>query len=139
MTRMPNSLPASASTPEIITDAQGYQHIRVPLVTETGTIVYADLSPFNARRLADGIGRIAYAADEHNRKHRGPVVQEEDPFQTLIIKAVRREGGVWDEDRLTRLAASAGYRLIDLEPMQILDELVGEGILRRVRGGYVIA
>ncbi|MEU9000511.1 hypothetical protein [Streptomyces sp. NPDC048551] len=135
----PNSLPATPGTPEIVTDAQGYQQIRIPLVTETGTVVYADLSPFNAKRLADGIGRIAYAARQHNQTHRGPIVQEEDPLKAGILKAIRDEGGLWGEERLTRFAASIGYHLVDLEPLDILNELVDEGTLRRVRGGYVTA
>jgi hypothetical protein len=133
-----NSLAAEAGTPEIITDQQSYQKIRIPLVTETGTIVYADLTPHEAERLARGIGRIAYAAKAHNAKL-PPPEPEKDPLAVAILKAVRAEGGLWTEDRLSRFAASAGYRLIDLEPLDILDELVDEGTLRRVRGGYVPA
>jgi hypothetical protein len=133
-----NSLPATPGTPEIVADAQGYQKIRIPLVTETGTIVYADLSPHEADRLARGVGRIAYAAKVHNAQL-PPAEPEPDPLDTAIIKAIRSEGGLWNEERLTRFAASIGYRLIDLEPLHILDELVDEGTLRRVRGGYVPA
>ncbi|MFJ1865521.1 hypothetical protein ACIOD1_12900 [Streptomyces sp. NPDC088097] len=142
-THSTNSLAAELGTPEIITDAQGYQQIRIPLVTETGTIVYADVSPFNAKRFADGIGRISYAARQHNATQPPAPPKNDQPQDTedshgplgAFITAVRQERGIWTEDRVSAVAERHGYRLDGLEAHEFLEDLERRGLLRWIRVG----
>lgn len=58
------TLQAEALSPELITLENGYQCVRIPLRTETGTIVYAELGHGEAQVYADRLGRLGYQAKQ---------------------------------------------------------------------------
>lgn len=58
----PNTLRAEALSPELITLDSGHQVVRLPLRTETGTIVYAELGYGEASVYAERMGRFANVA-----------------------------------------------------------------------------
>ncbi|MGW1938982.1 hypothetical protein [Streptomyces goshikiensis] len=133
-----NSVPAEALTPETTTAGDGYQRVRIPLRTETGTIVYADLSPVEADILAHHIARQGRAAQQHNDAlgEAAAAAAAADAQVGKLGEMVRRAGGAWTEERFTECARiSLGYTLIDLEAHDCLEELVELGVLHSERAG----
>ncbi|MFE7976637.1 hypothetical protein [Streptomyces shenzhenensis] len=69
----PNTVRAEALSPELIMQENGYPCVRVPLRTETGTIVYAELEYGEAQEYATRLGRLGYQAQQTtNRLNREP-------------------------------------------------------------------
>jgi len=59
-----HTLQAEALSPELITLENGYQCVRIPLRTETGTIVYAELGHGEAQVYANRLGRMGHQAQQ---------------------------------------------------------------------------
>lgn len=57
-------LQAEALSPELITLENGYQCVRIPLRTETGTIVYAELGHGEAQVYGSRLGQMGYQAQQ---------------------------------------------------------------------------
>jgi hypothetical protein len=131
-----NSVPAEALMPELVDEGDGYQKVRIRLRTETGTIVYADLLPAQARVLAGRIGRAGSSAEVNNeglqaKKSGWPT----DPAMAKLVDVVRAGGGVWYPGRLDRAAAAAGVRLEAQAAGSVLWEMAEHGVLRSL-GDY---
>ncbi|WP_439947209.1 hypothetical protein [Streptomyces sp. BBFR109] len=67
-TQAPNTLQAEALSPELVTLDSGHQVVRIPLRTETGTIVYAELGFGEAQVYGSRLGRLGYQAQKTSER-----------------------------------------------------------------------